>query len=139
MVNEFLKDLAKSDAEFEKTEDQYLCQIFADDEEIKSIESIAVEKSIEAADKCKTEAEFKALTGDDGEEIFTGYDAVAWKTVKAKHKAFKKALNDLREALRISYNNNREDFELEECFQKTMNLYSNKNLEDVDDIILYHE
>lgn len=44
MVNEFLKDLAKSDAEFEKTEDQYLCQIFADDEEIKSIESIAVEK-----------------------------------------------------------------------------------------------
>lgn len=62
MAEEFLKELAKSDAEFEKTEDQYLCQIFADDEEIKSIESIAVEKSIEAADKCKTEAEFKALT-----------------------------------------------------------------------------
>lgn len=64
MVNEFLKDLAKSDAEFEKTEDQYLCQIFADDEEIKSIESIAVEKSIEAADKCKTKEEFEALVGE---------------------------------------------------------------------------
>lgn len=63
MVNEFLKDLAKSDAEFEKTEDQYLCQIFADDEEIKSIESIAVEKSIEAVDKCKTKEEFEALVG----------------------------------------------------------------------------
>lgn len=58
MAEELLKDLA----EFDKIEDQYLCQIFADDEEIKSIESIAVEKSIEAADKCKTEAEFKALT-----------------------------------------------------------------------------
>lgn len=135
MADELLKDLA----EFDRIEDQYLSQIFADSREIESIQALAVEKSIEAADKCKTEAEFKALTGDDGEEIFTGYDAVAWKTVKAKHKAFKKALNDLREALRISYNNNREDFELEECFQKTMNLYSNKNLEDVDDIILYHE
>lgn len=62
MVNEFLKDLAKSDAEFEKTEDQYLCQIFADDEEIKSIESIAVEKSIVAIDKCQTKEEFEALT-----------------------------------------------------------------------------
>lgn len=64
MVNEFLKDLAKSDAEFEKTEDQYLCQIFADDEEIKSIESIAVEKSIVAIDKCQTKEEFEALVGE---------------------------------------------------------------------------
>lgn len=64
MVNEFLKDLAKSDAEFEKTEDQYLCQIFADDEEIKSIESIAVEKSIEAAENCRTKEEFEALVGE---------------------------------------------------------------------------
>lgn len=135
MAEEFSKELA----EFDKIEDQYLSQIFADDEEIKRTEAMAVERSIAAVENCKTEAEFKALTGDDGEEIFTGYDAVAWKTVKAKHKAFKKALNDLREALRISYNNNREDFELEECFQKTMNLYSNKNLKDVDDIILYHE
>lgn len=135
MAEELLKDLE----EFDRIEDQYLSQIFANNEEINRVEAEAVERSIEAADKCKTEAEFKALTGDDGEEIFTGYDAVAWETVKAKHKAFKKALNDLREALRVSYNNNKEDFELEECFQKTMNLYSNKDLEDVDDIILYHE
>lgn len=65
MVNEFLKDLAKSDAEFEKTEDQYLCQIFADDEEIKSIESIAVERSIAAVENCKTKEEFEAIMGEE--------------------------------------------------------------------------
>lgn len=61
MVNEFLKDLAKSDAEFEKTEDQYLCQIFADDEEINRVEAEAVERSIEAIESCKTKAEFEAI------------------------------------------------------------------------------
>lgn len=63
MANEFLKDLAKSDAEFEKTEDQYLCQIFADDEEINRVEAMAVERSIEAVNKCKTKEEFEALVG----------------------------------------------------------------------------
>lgn len=63
MVNEFLKDLAKSDAEFEKTEDQYLCQIFADDEEINRVEAEAVERSIVAIDKCQTKEEFEALVG----------------------------------------------------------------------------
>lgn len=58
MAEELLKDLA----EFDKIEDQYLCQIFADDEEIKSIESIAVERSIEAVDKCQTKEEFEALS-----------------------------------------------------------------------------
>ena len=57
MADELLKNLA----EYDEMEDQYLCQIFADDEEIKRTEALAVEKSIEAADKCKTEAEFKAL------------------------------------------------------------------------------
>ena len=33
MANEFLKDLAKSDAKIDRIEDQYLSQIFADDEE----------------------------------------------------------------------------------------------------------
>lgn len=65
MANEFLKDLAKSDAEFEKTEDQYLCQIFADDEEINRVEAMAVERSIEAVNKCKTKEEFEALVGED--------------------------------------------------------------------------
>lgn len=63
MVNEFLKDLAKSDAEFEKTEDQYLCQIFADDEEINQVEAEAVERSIEAVENCRTKEEFEALVG----------------------------------------------------------------------------
>lgn len=64
MVNQFLKDLAKSDAEFEKTEDQYLRQIFADVEEINRVEAMAVERSIEALDKCKTKEEFEALVGE---------------------------------------------------------------------------
>lgn len=61
MANEFLKGLAKSDAKFDRIEDQYLSQIFASDEEIESVKATAVERSIEAIDKCKTEAEFKAL------------------------------------------------------------------------------
>lgn len=48
MAEELLKELAKSDAEYDETEDQYLCQIFADDEEINRVEAIAVERSIEA-------------------------------------------------------------------------------------------
>lgn len=40
MAEELLKDLA----EFERIEDQYLSQIFADDEEIKRTEALAVEK-----------------------------------------------------------------------------------------------
>lgn len=64
MVNEFLKELAKSDAEYDEMEDQYLCQIFADDEEIKRTEALAVEKSIEAIDKCQTKEEFEALVGE---------------------------------------------------------------------------
>lgn len=58
MAEEFLKELA----EFDKIEDQYLSQVFADDEEINRVEAMAVEKSIEAADKCKTKEEFEALT-----------------------------------------------------------------------------
>lgn len=65
MVNEFLKDLAKSDAEFEKTEDQYLRQIFADDEEINRVEAMAVERSIKAVENCKTKEEFESLMGED--------------------------------------------------------------------------
>lgn len=65
MVNEFLKDLAKSDAEFEKTEDQYLSQVFADDEEINRVEAMAVERSIEAVENCKTKEEFEAIVGEE--------------------------------------------------------------------------
>lgn len=59
MADELLKELA----EFDKIEDQYLSQIFASDEEINSVEAIAVERSIEAVDQCKTKEEFEALVG----------------------------------------------------------------------------
>lgn len=64
MVNEFLKDLAKSDAEFNKMEDQYLCQIFADDEEIKRTEALAAERSAEMFENCKTKEEFETFVGE---------------------------------------------------------------------------
>lgn len=41
MADELLKDLA----EFNRIEDQYLSQIFADDEEIESIQALAAERS----------------------------------------------------------------------------------------------
>lgn len=59
MAEELLKDLE----EFDKIEDQYLSQIFATDEEINRVEAEAVERSIEAVDKCRTKEEFEALVG----------------------------------------------------------------------------
>lgn len=60
MAEELLKDLA----EFDRIEDQYLSQIFADDEEINRVEAEAVERSIIAVDKCKTKEEFEAIVGE---------------------------------------------------------------------------
>ena len=59
MAEEFLKELA----EFDRTEDVYLSQIFADDEEINRVEAEAVERSIATFEKCKTKEEFDALVG----------------------------------------------------------------------------
>lgn len=59
MADELLKDLA----EFDKIEDQHLSQIFASDEEINRVEAEAVEKSIEAVNKCRTKEEFEAIVG----------------------------------------------------------------------------
>lgn len=59
MAEELLKDLE----EFDRIEDQYLSQIFAEDEEINRVEAMAVERSIEAVDKCRTKEEFEALVG----------------------------------------------------------------------------
>lgn len=61
MADELLKDFA----EFNKIEDQYLSQIFADDEEIKRTEALAVERSIAAVNNCRTKEEFEALVGED--------------------------------------------------------------------------
>lgn len=60
MADEFLKDLA----EFDRIEDQYLSQIFATNEEINRVEALAVERSIEAVDKCQTKEEYEALVGE---------------------------------------------------------------------------
>lgn len=59
MAEELLKDLE----EFDRIEDQYLSQIFADDEEINRVEAEAVERSIAAIDRCKTKEEYEALVG----------------------------------------------------------------------------
>lgn len=61
MAEEFLKDLE----EFGRIEDQYLSQIFADDEEINRVEAEAVERSIAAVNNCRTKEEFEALVGED--------------------------------------------------------------------------
>lgn len=61
MADEFLKDFA----EFDRIEDQYLSQIFSSDEEINRLEAEAVERSIEAVDKCQTKEEFEALVGGE--------------------------------------------------------------------------
>lgn len=61
MADELLKNLA----EFERIEDQYLSQIFADDEEINRVEAMAVERSIITFEKCRTKEEFEAIVGEE--------------------------------------------------------------------------
>ncbi len=62
MAEELLKDLE----EFDRIEDQYLSQIFADDEEFNHVEAIAAERSAEIFENCNcTKEEFEALMGED--------------------------------------------------------------------------
>ena len=65
MAEELLKDLAKSDAEYDEMEDQYLCQIFADDEETERVQALAAERSAKTFENCKTKEEFEALVGEE--------------------------------------------------------------------------
>lgn len=60
MVQEFLNEMK----EFDEIEDQYLSQIFADDEEIESIQALAAERSAKTFENCKTKEEFEALVGE---------------------------------------------------------------------------
>lgn len=60
MADELLKNLA----EFDRIEDQYLSQIFADDEEINRVEAEAAERSAEMFENCKTKEEFETLVGE---------------------------------------------------------------------------
>lgn len=58
------QELLKSFEELDRIEGQYLSQIFADDEEIGNIQALAVEKSAEMFENCKTKEEFEALVGE---------------------------------------------------------------------------
>lgn len=58
------QELLKSFEEFDEIEDQYLSQIFANDEETENIQALAAERSAEMFENCKTKEEFEALVGE---------------------------------------------------------------------------
>lgn len=60
MVQELLNEMK----EFEKIEDQYLSQIFANDEEAERIQALAAERSAKTFENCKTKEEFEAIVGE---------------------------------------------------------------------------
>ena len=45
-------------------EDQYLSQIFANDEETERIQALAAERSAKTFENCKTKEEFEAIVGE---------------------------------------------------------------------------
>ena len=55
------QELLKSFEELNRIEDQYLSQIFADDEEIERVQALAAERSAKMFENCKTKEEFEAL------------------------------------------------------------------------------
>lgn len=55
------KELLKSFEEFDRLEEEYLSQIFANDEETERIQALAAERSAEMFENCKTKEEFEAL------------------------------------------------------------------------------
>ena len=59
------QELLKSFEELDRIEDQYLSQIFADDEEIERIQALAAERSAKTFENCKTKEEFEALVGEE--------------------------------------------------------------------------
>lgn len=60
MVQELLNEMK----EFEKIENQYLSQIFANDEETERIQALAAERSAKTFENCKTKEEFEAIVGE---------------------------------------------------------------------------
>lgn len=59
-----VQELFKNFEEFDRIEEQYLSQIFADDEEIKRTEVLAAERSAKIFENCKTKEEFEAIVGE---------------------------------------------------------------------------
>lgn len=58
------QELLKSFEEFDEIEDQYLSQIFANDEETERIQALAAERSTKTFENCKTKEEFEAIVGE---------------------------------------------------------------------------
>lgn len=58
------KELLKSFEEFDRLEEEYLSQIFANDEETERIQALAAERSAEMFENCKTKEEFEAIVGE---------------------------------------------------------------------------
>lgn len=61
-----VQELLKSFKEFDEIEDQYLSQIFANDEETERVQALAAERNAETFENCncKTKEEFEAIVGE---------------------------------------------------------------------------
>ena len=58
------QELLKSFEEFDRVEEVYLSQIFANDEETERIQALAAERSAKTFENCKTKEEFEAIVGE---------------------------------------------------------------------------
>lgn len=58
------QELLKSYEEFDRLEEEYLSQIFANDEETERIQALAAERSAKTFENCKTKEEFEAIVGE---------------------------------------------------------------------------
>lgn len=58
------QELLKSFEEFDRLEEEYLSQIFANDEETERVQALAAERSAKTFENCKTKEEFEAIVGE---------------------------------------------------------------------------
>lgn len=58
------QELLKSYEEFDRLEEEYLSQIFANDEETERVQALAAERSAKTFENCKTKEEFEAIVGE---------------------------------------------------------------------------
>lgn len=58
------QELLKSFEKFDRLEEEYLSQIFANDEETERVQALAAERSAKTFENCKTKEEFEAIVGE---------------------------------------------------------------------------
>ena len=58
------QELLKKFEEFDRLEEEYLSQIFANDEETERVQALAAERSAKTFENCKTKEEFEAIVGE---------------------------------------------------------------------------